>query len=112
MAAPAAANKDLDMFVGVTKSGAKVVVRPRADRRPLLSLYEGSKQLAQVVVDWFDDQNIGIRILNTLAGEYVAGSRLRENMISRRDELLTEAGVTTGRVLKRPAAAKEKDSVL
>jgi hypothetical protein len=102
-------------YLGVDSSGREVAVRDRADRQPLISLYIGKHQRAQVPVAAFASVALARDFMRGLAELYVAGGVDYENIAQKRDELLREKGIalpTRGRggIAKRPAAAPPQAS--
>ena len=70
-----------------------VQVKDRSDRRPLLSMVEGKKQVAQVTVDWFETKAQAVDFMVSLAERYTRGEVELQNLTKARDAMLKEQGV-------------------
>ena len=70
-----------------------VQVKDRSDRRPLLSMVEGKKQVAQVTVDWFETKAQAVDFMVSLAERYTRGEVELRSLTKARDAMLKEKGM-------------------
>ena len=91
----------------------KLVVKPRADRGYLCSLYEQERQILQVRPNLFADMKTVVQFMVAIAKEYAADRFSRSALKRVRDEKLASMGVALARaVLRKPAAKRTAPSVM
>jgi hypothetical protein len=87
-------------FRAVSTDGSILSVKLRRDRatEPLVSFYEGTKQLLQVVQSHFASEAEAVQFMVRIAEQYAAGQVPKEQLKALRDSTMPR------RLMKRPAA--------
>ena len=95
-------------YEGATSTGMPIIVKDRADRTPLISIYLASKQVLQLSLGGGMAKEFGIQTMTGIAEKLADGKVERNNLVRLRDKMLVDAGFppqARGAARKRPAAA-------
>ena len=87
-----------------------LVVKPRADRQPLMALYEQRAQILQVNVKDFESEAAAGTFLAQIGKAYAAGDIMKETLTSYRNELLLSVKAASKGGTMQPEVKKQVDS--
>ena len=95
-------------YEGATSTGMPIIVKDRADRTPLISIYLASKQVLQLSLGGGMAKEFAIKTMTVIAKMLADGKVERSKLGRVRDKMLADAGFppqSRGAVRHRPAAA-------